>query len=399
MEGAVKHFSCLWVASLVCAVSAAGCGLVLDTQARELREDSGPGEDSGQQDGDVTECVIDDQCQNGNVCDGRETCVGGSCVGTDAILNCADAFDCTDDSCDPQLGCVFTPVQDRCDGGGVCVVGVGCSAAHPCEGPADCGVQHVCDGLECVDGFCQRGTPLSCPDNGCLVGGCFAGTCVYAPDSSRCNPNDTGCARSRCESNGECSAPEPDHSLCDDHIPCTDDRCEMQGGTGPLTCVFTPNHEFCDDGVDCTTNFCAPLDPTAAASDDGCAIRLNDVVCAEQGGFDGCVTPLCLPTGCSDGVAVIGCLDGGVCDVMTGECDDSVSCGTPCIAAGSPCSPTRCNLDLQTCVPGDVNADPCASSVPCTVGFCDISGSTPRCNVRPDPMCALPIDVPVTPAP
>ena len=98
MEGAVKHFSCLWVASLVCAVSAAGCGLVLDTQARELREDSGPGEDSGQQDGDVMGCMTDDECQNGNVCDGRETCVEGSCVGTDAILNCADAFDCTVDA-------------------------------------------------------------------------------------------------------------------------------------------------------------------------------------------------------------------------------------------------------------------------------------------------------------
>lgn len=399
MEGAVKHFSCLWVASLVCAVSAAGCGLVLDTQARELREDSGPGEDGGQQDGDVTECVIDDECQNGNVCDGRETCVEGSCVGTDAVLNCADAFDCTVDSCDPLLGCVFRPDDSRCDSGS-CFDDIGCSATRPCERASDCGRQDACAGLfVCVENVCQRSAPLQCPNNGCLVGGCFAGTCVYAPDSAHCNPNETGCARSRCESNGECSSPEPDDSLCDDDIECTDDFCVSQGQTSSFFCSNVPNHEFCDDGVDCTTNFCAPLDPTADVVGNGCAIRLNDVVCAEQGGFDGCVTPICLPTGCSDGVAVIGCLDGGVCDVTTGECDDTVGCGTPCIAAGSPCSPTRCNLDLQTCVPGDVNADPCASAVPCTVGFCDISGSTPRCAVRPDPMCALPIDVPVTPAP
>jgi hypothetical protein len=262
MEGAVKHFSYLWVASFVCAVTATGCGLVLDTKPRDNRADTGMGQqDGGQQDGDVLECVIDEECQNGNVCDGRETCVDGLCVGTDAIMNCADDFACTDDTCDPQLGCVFTPVDDRCTDDSICSTSMGCTTTYPCLGPDDCGAQAACRGLLCVNNFCQRGEPLVCPDNGCLVGGCFNGGCVYAPDSDRCNSGSPGnCGVSTCLPSGECSFPEPDDSLCNDDIDCTDDTCE---GLTAFSCSNVPNHAFCDDGVECTYNFCSPDDPTA----------------------------------------------------------------------------------------------------------------------------------------
>jgi hypothetical protein len=211
MEGAVKHFSYLWVASFVCAVTASGCGLVLDTQPRDNRADTGTGEqDGGQQDGDVPECFIDDDCPDVNVCDGRETCVEGQCVGTDAIMNCADGIECTDDSCHPQLGCVFTPVDDRCTDDSICSPDMGCTTMYPCDTRDECGVQAACRGLLCVNNRCQRGEPLVCPDDGCLIGGCFNGGCVYVPDSRRCNSGSPGnCGVSTCEADGECSSPSP----------------------------------------------------------------------------------------------------------------------------------------------------------------------------------------------
>ena len=48
-------------------------------------------------------------CDDGNACNGIETCDGATgCVpGTPPV--CDDGNTCTDDSCDPAIGCVFTP--------------------------------------------------------------------------------------------------------------------------------------------------------------------------------------------------------------------------------------------------------------------------------------------------
>jgi hypothetical protein len=70
-------------------------------------------------------------CDDGDACNGTETCepVTGSCVGGVAPT-CDDGSACTDDSCDPAVGCVYTdngtcpactPVsKGRCNCDGVC---------------------------------------------------------------------------------------------------------------------------------------------------------------------------------------------------------------------------------------------------------------------------------------
>jgi hypothetical protein len=198
---------------------------------------------------------------------------------------------------------------------------------------------------------------------------------------------------STCLPTGECTFPEPDDSRCNDGIDCTDDRCAGEGQTGTF-CTNLPNHEFCDDGVDCTYNFCAPNDPTAEVIGGGCAMRLNDVVCAENGGFEGCVSPVCLPSGCDDGVTVLPCGDGGVCNIDTGDCEFEVGCDA-CGDLSNPCAPTMCEANQNVCRPPLV--DPCATTLPGFIGYCDVSGSEPRCELRPNPQVLPPIAVDLLP--
>jgi len=56
-------------------------------------------------------------CSDGNPCNGEETCAGRTCRSGTA-LNCADGNDCTTDTCDVLLGCRYTPNTGPCDLGG-----------------------------------------------------------------------------------------------------------------------------------------------------------------------------------------------------------------------------------------------------------------------------------------
>ena len=66
-------------------------------------------------------CDTDDDCQDGNFCNGQEKCiVGAGCFAASAPADCDDGNECTADSCDPGLdGCRYemlcdtgTPVTD-----------------------------------------------------------------------------------------------------------------------------------------------------------------------------------------------------------------------------------------------------------------------------------------------
>lgn len=53
-------------------------------------------------------CVSDTQCDDGNVCNGLETCLAGACQRGPA-LRCDDGVSCTEDRCDPMVGCQTIP--------------------------------------------------------------------------------------------------------------------------------------------------------------------------------------------------------------------------------------------------------------------------------------------------
>jgi subtilisin-like proprotein convertase family protein len=68
----------------------------------------------------VTGCTTNADCNDGNLCNGAETCVAGVCTPGTAI-NCDDGQFCTIDSCDPPTGnCQHA--ANPCDDGVVCTL-------------------------------------------------------------------------------------------------------------------------------------------------------------------------------------------------------------------------------------------------------------------------------------
>ncbi|MFO0759246.1 MAG: hypothetical protein U0359_22330 [Byssovorax sp.] len=106
---------------------------------------------AGQQDGTA--------CDDGNACTGGDACKSGQCLGG-APIDCTDANACTDDACDPQLGCVHGFNDAPCEDGDVCTAGDMCTA-----------------------GVCVVGLSVNCQDDDlCTVDACdpVAG-CTHTP--------------------------------------------------------------------------------------------------------------------------------------------------------------------------------------------------------------------------
>src|SRR5439155_908789 len=141
---------------------------------------------------------------DGTVCDGAETCQGGTCTAGTA-LDCNDGNPCTTDSCDPRLGCQHTNAAN----GTSCPDGTLCNGAETCQ-----------------NGTCTGGTPLNCDDgNPCTSDACdpvFGCTHTAAlngtscADGNLCNGNET------CQ-NGSCTVGTA--LSCNDSNPCTADSC------------------------------------------------------------------------------------------------------------------------------------------------------------------------------
>lgn len=99
-------------------------------------------------------CVNDAACDDKNACNGAETCQAGKCVAGVAPV-CKDDNVCTDDSCDPALGCAFAdnvaPCDDKdaCTSDSICAAGV-CGGG----GAVDCADDNACtlDTCDMVNG-------------------------------------------------------------------------------------------------------------------------------------------------------------------------------------------------------------------------------------------------------
>ncbi len=58
-------------------------------------------------------CLTNEDCQDGDLCNGREFCTPGDGMCNDAAdLDCDDLNECTADTCEPARGCVRFPVCD-----------------------------------------------------------------------------------------------------------------------------------------------------------------------------------------------------------------------------------------------------------------------------------------------
>lgn len=124
----------------------------------------------------------DEPCDDSNACTVEDTCLDGICMG--GPLNCNDGNVCTDDSCDPNTGCVHTNNTNPCDDGNACTTNDTCS-----------------------NGICGSGLPPNCDDgNVCTDDRCDSTTgCVHLNNAAPCS-DDIFCNGADTCSNGNCSS-------------------------------------------------------------------------------------------------------------------------------------------------------------------------------------------------
>ncbi len=65
-----------------------------------------------------------ESCDDGNACTILDTCANGRCAGT--TITCDDSNPCTTDNCDPSVGCQFVANTNPCDDGNACTGGDVC---------------------------------------------------------------------------------------------------------------------------------------------------------------------------------------------------------------------------------------------------------------------------------
>ncbi|MGB0714310.1 MAG: IPTL-CTERM sorting domain-containing protein [Phycisphaerae bacterium] len=364
---------------------------------------------------------VDALCDNGQGCDGLETCDPNNDCQPGTPPNCDDGIACTIDSCDPDTGeCINVPDDSLCNDGLFCNGVETCSPVNGCEAgtppicddgvsctmdscnedtdscdnmPNDglCNDGAFCNGVETCDptNDCQAGTAPDCNDNvDCTTDACDenADTCTNTPSNAACDDNVsctvdvcdpiTGCSNSpddslcndgdfcngveTCDPNNDCQAGSaPD---CDDGIACTEDSCDEANDT----CTSTPVNALCDDGVDCTVDECvAGL---------GCQNTPDDSFCANGLFCDG--NEVCDPVNdCQDGTAP--CNEPLRCDEDADECVD-------CLTDGQCDDGNFCNgIEIcigSRCIPG--TPPNCDDGIACTVDSCN--EDTDSCDNTPD---------------
>ena len=141
------------------------------------------------------------QCDDGNACTSGEACVAGACVGGSAMTCADDGNVCTDEICDPAVGCTNVPNTV------VCRVSTGpCDLAETCINTVCPGVDtKVVDGTVCTDDNTCEGTKT------CQSGVC---TCEVVVVAEICDngedddgDGDVDCADSDCANDPNCGAP------------------------------------------------------------------------------------------------------------------------------------------------------------------------------------------------
>jgi uncharacterized repeat protein (TIGR01451 family) len=172
-------------------------------------------------------------CDDGDACNGAETCGGAAGCVAGTPPDCDDQNACTADACDPASGCTHTP-------------GPGCT---PCVTDADCNDGNACTTDSCTAGVCGStpipgcvscATDADCADDGnaCTAEACSAGACTTTPV-----PGCVPCATD---------------TDCDDANACTTDACTAGAcGSTPIPgCVPCTADADCNDEDICTTDAC-----------------------------------------------------------------------------------------------------------------------------------------------
>jgi hypothetical protein len=341
---------------------------------------------------------------DGSLCTVNDTCKDGTCA-AGANQTCDDKNPCTDDSCDPKLGCKYTPNTNPCDADsnpctendacslGTCVQG----KSKACAAPDDCtdGKCSIVTG-KCVysfkEGFpCNDGSPCTLGDK-CSVDKC-TGTTANCDDNNPCTGDScdpkSGCVHTNvpgtCSDanactdadqcvDGACKGTPIDPKKCDDNNVCTADSCD-----GTKGCVHASAPGSCDDGNPCTQNdSCGNGLCVSGTNTCGCSV---DSDCKDDGNLCNGVL-FCdkakLPYQCAVNPASV-----VVCDTsINGECqtNDCVTSTGKCVLNKQP-DGLNCDADGNACTVGDAclsgkctpgKVQLCDDKNPCTDDSCDV---------------------------
>ncbi len=416
-------------------------------------------------------CTQNADCDDLNPCNGTETCdtsvAGGQCLSGTAV-NCDDGIQCTLDECDPTNGqCKYTPFSgicndgNQCNGIETCVVGSGCVAgtALTCDDgiactsdtcmaslgcsyqpdPTICQDASMCNGQEVCSATlgCQPSpAPLQCGDDGiaCTTEACVEGVgCVSTPDNTTCacgqtcNPSQGGCGFfcnvSTCQgktyqcgdcldNDGDCKIDSADDhciGVCDNNeqgfkgnisgqnnAPCKadcyfdqdtgsgNDECYWSHKCDPLEvppnyppegsqCAYNPNANIPGTGQSCAQlsstqsqqcgDYCGPLVPNGCDCFGCCAmpgIAYTVYLGSEDSGGNG----TCNLANKNDPLKCKPCTQVPACLNTCANCE---------ICIGKPTLPPECTG--QTCPPGRqqcglAGQQPCPAGEFCVTGCC-----------------------------
>jgi hypothetical protein len=309
-------------------------------------------------------CYADSECDDGNPCNGVETCTIGVGCNTGTPMECDDAVSCTDDTCNPLTRlCEHTALDALCDDGNPCNGGETCDARAGCMvgTPVNCDDRIACtdDACDTRTGACSH-TPIhsACQDgvfcNGAescdTVRGCISGAAPSCSDGILCTDDVCSAATDSCQNT-------PIHGRCDDSQYCNGtERCEAGRG-----CV-SGAVPACDDGIGCTADAC---DPTAAGGTGACRNTPPDV------DGDGFPPISCLGTDCNDSNRFVYPGATETCNAVDDDCDGATDETFACVQNSSgACTVGACS-GVRVC------------SASCSWGTCTVL-STESCNAIDD---------------
>jgi hypothetical protein len=345
------------------------------------------------------------ECDDGEWCNGEESCDEDGLCQQGTAPELADDFACTVDECDEDTD---QPTHTNDDGL--------CNDNNPCTADACLPDNESANDDGCVHTALDDGDNIACDDgNPCTADQCLTGECsnVLLPIEQLtvdecictlkedCTDLEDGAV---CNGTLDC-LPDPDNEEvsvcqvaaesiagCDDDNPCTDDACEPEAeGADSDGCTFAAvedetvplgedDENLCTDDDACTINHrcfegeCAD-DPYNCSDDNVC----TDDTCLDQDGESKCFYAN-NDDGCDDAWP---CTDNDTCAnaVCAGSpnndnCDD----GNPCTI--DACDPEAEGLDEYGCTHLPVVDGPeplCADNDPCTIdhrceaGVCALS--------------------------
>lgn len=198
-----------------------------------------PSEGEGEGEGEAAPCgcTTDEQCQDGNICNGTEVCNRCVCMRTEPHVCESDGVFCTQGICNPENGqCDYVPVHEWCSEGEICDVEQDCVGRPPCQSNDECDSEDPCQSGICdletgtcvyrlvdadADGFGSRACGgLDCND------GNFE---IYPEAPEQCNTLDDDCDGEIDE--GFDFSSNPTHcgqcnTACDAHLECYDGSCQ-----------------------------------------------------------------------------------------------------------------------------------------------------------------------------